>query len=287
MHVLFAPGLTTNPAVANALVLGVVVAIVAGVTGTFAIVRNQAFAGHALTDVATTGGTAASYAGASSLLGFLVAGVLGGAGIELLGLEDTKRRDLATGVVLGAATGCSALLLSLDLTGGSTSNVTQTILFGSIWSVPSSTTTTVAAVGFFALVVVGIFARQLTLTAVSPELAAVAGVRLRLLGLCFIATLAVSVALVAVAIGSILSTALLIGPAACAFKLTDRLGRAAGLAAGIGALLTSLGIVATYDLDAQLSKPWPVSFVVVSLVLLAYLVCSMPFVGRLASRVGR
>jgi zinc/manganese transport system permease protein len=65
-----------------ALVVGAVSAVVSAVVGVFVVVRSQSFAGHALTDVATTGGSAAFYFNVSPLLGFLGAGVLGAGAME-------------------------------------------------------------------------------------------------------------------------------------------------------------------------------------------------------------
>ena len=56
----------------------------------------------------------------------------------------------------------------------------------------------------------------------STDIAAARGVPVRLAGLLFMLALAVSVGLSSLAVGAILSTALLIGPAAAALRLTRR-----------------------------------------------------------------
>ena len=88
-----------------ALVIGAVSAVVSAVVGVFTVVRGQSFAGHALTDVATTGGSASFFYGISPLLGFLGAGVLGAGAMDLIGVQRLRGRDIATGIVLGVATG--------------------------------------------------------------------------------------------------------------------------------------------------------------------------------------
>ena len=74
--------------------------------------------------------------------------------------------------------------------------------------------------------------------------------------------LALSVALSALTIGAILSTALLIGPAAAALRLARSPGRAAAWAAGIGVAVTWAGIVLAYDSYTwpPAHRGWPVSF---------------------------
>ena len=102
--------------VRTAVVIGSVTAVVSAVVGVFTVVRSQSFAGHALTDVATTGGSAAFYLGLAPLVGFIGGGVLGAGAMEVVGVQRVRSRDLATGIVLGAATGLAALFLYLDTT---------------------------------------------------------------------------------------------------------------------------------------------------------------------------
>ena len=59
---------------------------------------------------------------------------------------------------------------------------------------------------------------MLLLSSLSPDLAAARGVPVRAVGAAYLVALAISVSLSAVAIGAVLSTALLIGPAATALR---------------------------------------------------------------------
>ena len=72
MHQLFQPGFFASQQVRTAIVVGAVVAVVSGVVGVFTILRGQSFAGHALADVGSTGGSGAFLVWAPPLLGFLV-----------------------------------------------------------------------------------------------------------------------------------------------------------------------------------------------------------------------
>ena len=93
------PGFFSNGPVHVALIVGAVSAVVSAVVGVVVVVRGQAFAGHALTDVATTGGSASFYYGVAPVIGFLVAGALGAGAMDLIGVQRLRGRDLATGVV--------------------------------------------------------------------------------------------------------------------------------------------------------------------------------------------
>jgi zinc/manganese transport system permease protein len=269
----FAPGFWDNEAVHVALAVGTAVAIVAGAVGVFTVMRGQSFAGEALGDIGTTGGSAAALVGVGPLAGFVAVDVLAAAAMELVGVQRVRGRDLATGVVLGAAIGLAALFLYLDTTQGSGNGSTVTILFGSIFAISSSTIPAVVALAALAVAMIVVLYRPLLLATVSPEMAAARGIPVRLVGALYLLALALATALAAITIGTILSTALLIGPAAAALRLTRRPLRAmlTAMAVGIGAVW--LGIVLAYDSYhwPPHEHGWPVSFFVVALVFLGYL----------------
>jgi zinc/manganese transport system permease protein len=276
MRWLFEPGLFANGSVRTALVLGALVAVVSATVGIFTVLRGQSFAGHALTDVATAGGAAASLAVVSPLFGFIGAGVFGAGAMDAIGVQRVKDRDVATGVVLGAATGLSALFLYLITLSTSTTGTTQSILFGSVFSVEPSTLPDAAVLGFVVLVGMAFIRRPLLMSSISPELAGARGIRVRWVGLAFMIMLAVAVGLSAIVIGSILSTALLIGPTASTLKVASRLSRALVLAGALGLFATGLGVILAYDSYYWFAsrRGLPVSFFVVVLVMVEFVVTS-------------
>ncbi len=126
------PGFFASEAVQTALVVGLIAAVVSATVGVFTVMRAQAFAGHALSDVGATGGAGAFLLGVGPLWGFVAAALLAAVGMEAIGIQRVRGRDLATGIVLGIALGVAALLLYLDTTQMNTSGATVTVLFGSI-----------------------------------------------------------------------------------------------------------------------------------------------------------
>jgi zinc/manganese transport system permease protein len=279
VHYLFEPGLFSSGPVGTALLVGAVVAITSGVIGVFTVLRGQSFAGHSLADVATTGGSGAFLIGINQFWGFLAAGIAAAALMEAVGVQRRRGRDVATGVVLGAALGAAALFLYLGTLHTATTGASFTVLFGSIFVISPDTVPALVASGVIALLVVAVLARVLLLTSVSPDLARARGVNVRLVGTVYLAALAVSVSLAAVAIGAVLSTALLIGPAATALRITKSPGRAMAVSALTGLVATWLGIVLAYDSFywPPRGHGWPVSFFVVVLVLAGYL---LSYAGR-------
>jgi zinc/manganese transport system permease protein len=269
---LFAPGFFSSSPVQIAAAIGAIVAVVSGAVGTFTVIRGQSFAGESLADVTTTGGSAAYLAGVASLWGFVAVALVAAGAMELSGVQRPRGRDLATGIVLGAGLGLAALFLYLDTVQSDTTGATFTILFGSIFTVASTTLAPVLAAGAVTLVLVAALFRPLLLCSVSAELASARGIHVRLVGMLHLVALAIAVALAALTIGTILSTALLVGPAATALRLTRSPGRAIAAAGLIGIVAVWLGILMAYDSYywPPAGHTWPVSFFVVALILVFY-----------------
>lgn len=274
----FEPGFFSSAPVRIAAVTGGVAAIVSAVTGVFTVMRGQSFGGHALGDVSAAGGSGALLAGLSPLLGFVGLGIIGAGVMDMIGVRRVRGRDLATGIVLGAAIGLSALFLYLTSVSGATTGAPAQILFGSIFTITGSTIPAVVILSVIAVACIVAVWRPLLLDTVSPDLAAARGVPVRLVGLAYMLALAVSVGLSSLAVGAILSTALLIGPAATALRLTRTAGRAVAAACLLGVGATWLGILLAYD-----SYYWgaahqglPVSFFIVAVIFASYLVSGFP-----------
>lgn len=271
---LIQPGFFSNVPVQTALLVGGLVAIVSGIVGVFTVARGQSFAGHALSDIGTAGGSAAYLLGTSPLYGFLVMNLMAAGVMELIGIRRPRGRDVATGIVLGAALGLAALFLYLDTISSSTTGATVNVLFGSIFTLDPTSVPFIIVLSLVAVGCVLLLYRPLILSSLSEDLASTRGISVRAVGLCYLLALAIAVSLSAITIGAILSTALLVGPAATALRLTKRVGTAMLLAALIGIGETWLGILLAYD-----SYYWfpahpglPVSFFVVSLVFVVYLI---------------
>jgi zinc/manganese transport system permease protein len=281
-----APGFFTSEVVGVAVVVGAVAAVVSGAVGVFTVMRGQSFAGEALGDVGTTGGSAAFLVGVGPLWGFVVIGIVAAAAMEMVGIQRPRGRDLATGIVLGAGLGLAALLLYLDTTFHNTTGAAVTILFGSVFAVARSEIPAIVALSVAALGILALLYRPLLLSSMSAEMAAARGIPVRLVGAAYLLALALAVALASMTIGTILSTALLVGPAATALRLTRRPGLAIALAGLIGVGAMWLGILLAYDSFywPPTGTAWPVSFFVVTLIFLAYLLSGLPGLLRTRAR---
>lgn len=284
---LIARGFFSNGAVGNALAAGTVVAVVAATVGMFTVLRGQSFAGESFGDIGTAGGSGAYLVGVGPLWGFVVGNALAAAAMELVGIQRPRGRDLATGIVLGAAIGLAALFLYLYSTSQATGSATQSVLFGSLFAITGSMFPLLLGLSAVTLALSATIAAPLLLGSVSPEIAAARGVPVRLVGAAHLLALALAAALAALTIGTILSTALLVGPPASALRLARTPLRALALAAALGVGAVLVGVVLAYDSYdwPPTGRGWPVSFFVVALIFLTYLLSGLP--ARVRARRAR
>lgn len=248
--------------VQNAVLVGTIVAIVAGVTGYFAVLRAQAFAAHALSHIGFAGATGAVLVGASSLLGMFAFTLLAALGMGALG-ERVRGRDVEIGMVLSFALGLGVLFLNLY-----TQYATETVgvLFGSILTVTRSDVLITLGCGIAILLLMALLFRPLLFASIDPQVAEARGVPVRLLSIVFMLLLAITVAEAVQVVGVLLVFALLIAPAASAVRLTNRPFRAIALAIAMGLLFTWGGLVLAFI------GHFPVSFYISLLAALTYFV---------------
>ena len=261
--------------VRTALAVGSAVAVATAAVGVLTVLRGQSFAGHALTDLAAVGGSAAFLLGVDQLWGFVASCVFSSLGMHAIGARRMRGRDVATGVVLGAGMGLTALFLTLARKSRSAGSSSMAVLFGSLFSVDPGITPAVLALSAFCLVVLALIWRPAVFSVSSPELAFARGVPMGALDAIFMVVLGVAVALGAVSVGAVLSTALLIGPAACALRVARTTHAAMLLSCALGVVCTWAGTILSYEsynwLEGKALSP---SFCIVALIFGLYLAIS-------------
>ncbi|WP_082977238.1 metal ABC transporter permease [Mycobacterium sp. 852002-50816_SCH5313054-b] len=230
----------------NALIGGTIVALAAGLIGYFVVVRQTAFAAHALAHIGFPGATGAVLLGVPVVVGLGVFCVGGALVIGALGKRSADR-EVVTGTVLAAATGLGLFFNSLATKSSST--VTN-VLFGNLLAISHA-----QLVSFGILLVVlglsvGVIYRPLLFASVNALVAEAKGVPVRALSIIFMTLLGVTVAMAVQAVGTLLLFALVVTPAATAIKLTPRpvSAMAASTAISLSAVWFGLGASAMFNL---------------------------------------
>ena len=197
----------------RAVVAAVLVTLVAGVLGSFLLVRNLALIGDGLAHVSFGGVAVGVVLGASSPLWYaLVFSV-----VSAILIHELQTRELLTGDASIAIflTGMLALgLVVLRVFGGGITSDIEGYLFGSLLLIDESSLDLIATITIVSLISLMLLYSGLLSTTIDPLAARVQGLPVRAIGLVFsIITAAVVVSMVQV-IGALLVTALLVTPAA-------------------------------------------------------------------------
>jgi zinc/manganese transport system permease protein len=253
------------PFMQNALLAGMIVALVAGVAGYFMVLRGETFAGHSLANIGFAGAAGATLLGVPVVIGLISFGILGAIGMGAFAERASRTRsrsDVAVGAVLVLALGLGVLFERLS--SAKASNV-YAILFGAPLGVASADVREIALTAGVTLLAFALIARPLLFVSVDPSVAESRGAPVRLLAYGFLTLLALAVAQATQVVGVLLIFALLVAPAATAQRLTARPGRGVALSIGIALAITWASLIAAYF------SAYPVGFFITSLALGAYL----------------
>lgn len=236
---------------ANAWLIGTIVAVVAGVVGFFVVLRGAAFPAHAIPNGAFAGAAGANLLGLSPLLGLGVFSLGAALGIGALGRRG--RSDAVTALALVTMLALGAAFLSQ-----STEYEPQifSLLFGEILGVSTSQLVPVAILGLTCVLAIGLLYRRLMLTSIAPEIAAARGLRPQVVEVLFLVVLACSTTMTVPVVGAFLIFTLMIGPPAAARCFSDRPGTALGGSVAIALMTLWAAIACSYQTN------WPVGFYV-------------------------
>lgn len=260
---------------------------VAGVLGTFAVVRRQSLMGDAISHAAFPGIALAYLVGARSpavlLLGAVAAGWLA---MNLVGGITRRSRipfDTALAGALAVFFGLGLLLMTYMQGLGTSPPGLDRYLFGEAAFLRGEQLNVIALIGGMAVLLTVLFWKEFKLLAFDPDFAASLGFPARLLDILLTTLIVAAVVLGLQAVGVVLMSALLVAPPVAARMWTDRLGRMAALAAVFGAVSGVLGEWLSRELgETKKAVPTGPTVVIVATVLVAVSLAVAPWVrGRM------
>jgi manganese/iron transport system permease protein len=212
------------------------------VLGCYVVLRRMAFIGDAIAHTALPGIVIAYLKGFNLFAGALVAGLLTALGIGWLSGREEVREDTAIGVLF---TGMFALGILIISTTHSFRDFSG-MLFGNILGVTPADLILIAVITAVVLVVLALFYKELELTSVDPSYSAVVGLRVDWMRNVLLVLLALAVVTGIQAVGVILTSALLVTPAAAAGMLTRNLLRMMALSAVFAVSAGFIGLYASF-----------------------------------------
>ncbi len=194
----------------TALIAAVLVGLSCASIGVYVVLRRMAFIGDALAHTVLPGLVVAYLNQWNLFGGALIAGVVTALGIGWLSRREAIREDTAIGIMF---TGMFALGILLISTVRSFRDLTH-ILFGNVLGVTPDELVLIACITVMTLILLVLFHKELELTSFDPTHAEVIGVRANALRYLLLVLLAFTVVSSIQVVGVVMTSALLITPAA-------------------------------------------------------------------------
>jgi manganese/iron transport system permease protein len=230
----------------RALAVAVCVGVLSPIVGTWIVLRRLAYLGDAMSHATLAGVGIAFAAGASVLVGALGAGIV--MAVLLLVLSANRRlgQDAVIGVIETAMFSVGVIIISRVDTGVELSH----FLFGQVLTVTrgdvlASFVLTLAAVGVIALLF-----GDLRMATFDPVHARQVGVRVGLVHGVLLVLLAITIVVSLRTVGTLMSVAMLVTPAATARLVTHSVSTMAVVGAGVGLVSAVTGLILQYHLDS-------------------------------------
>jgi ABC-type Mn2+/Zn2+ transport system permease subunit len=225
----------------------VLVGVPCAVLGAYVVLRRMAFIGDALAHTVLPGLVVAYLFGWSLSGGAIIAGVVTATLIGWLARRQEVREDTAIGIVF---TGMFALGILLISTVRSYRDFTH-MLFGNVLGVTPQNLQLMALIAGVVLAALAIFHKELELSSADPIYARVIGIPVDRLTFLLLILLAFCVVIGIQVVGVVLTSALLVTPAAAASLLTRRLVRMMALGALFAVAAGVVGLYASYYLQVS------------------------------------
>lgn len=223
----------------RALVEAVLIGALCGLVGVFVVLRRLAFFTQSMTHATFPGVVLAALLGGNLLLGTGAFGVLLVLLVAWLWSRPGADENSVIGVVLSAGFALGVALLSAQ---AGFSKDLSAYLVGSILTVGRVDILVTAGVLVVVAVVLTLVGKELVLGAFDREALLAMGYPARLLDVVLLLAIEATIIVAVPSVGTILSVALIVAPAATARLWTDRLGAMVVVAVGLGVLSGAAGL---------------------------------------------
>jgi zinc transport system permease protein len=233
----------------NAVLAGLLAAVLCGMVGTFVVVKRLAFLSDGISHAAFGGMGVCYFLGVDPLLGAMAVAVLCALGLGAMDTETIRSYDAMIGVLW--AVGLAVGIVFVYKTPGYAPNL-MTYLFGNILLVSRHEIGVLLGLAVSVLLILGLFWKGIVAVSFDETFARVQGAPVRLLMTMLLTMIALSVVILIQVVGIILVVALLTIPPVIAMMLLKDLRAVLAVSTAIGVAITlgGLGLSFSYDLPS-------------------------------------
>ncbi len=199
----------------RAFIAGIIIAVLASVSGTFIVLRRYSMMSETLAHSALVGVAVGLVAGYNPLWMAVIVAVLSAWLIEYLRSSFTLYSDAVLAIMLSGTLAIAVIIVSL---GGAFNNSLFSYLFGSILSVSQEDIVTISLFGSISLGLLLTYSKELYFIAYDEEVAKTSGLKVRFLNYLLVSVSAIIIALSIRVVGSLLIGALMVIPTVSALQ---------------------------------------------------------------------
>ncbi len=199
----------------RAFVAGILIAILASVSGIFIVLKRYSMMSETLAHSALVGVAVGLVAGFNPLWMAVVVAVSSAWLIEYLRASFSLYSDSILAIILSGSLAIAVIIVSL---GGAFNNSLFSYLFGSVLSVSNDDLIAIIVFGSIALALLLVFSKELYFIAYDEEVARVSGIRVKMLNFLLVTVVAIVIALSIRVVGSLLIGALMVIPTVSALQ---------------------------------------------------------------------
>ncbi len=199
----------------RAFLAGIIIAILASISGTFVVLRRYSMITETLAHSALVGVAVGLVAGYNPLWMAVVLALIAAWLIEYLRSYFALYSDAVLSILLSGSLAVAVVIVSL---GGAFNNSLFSYLFGSILSVSTEDIYTIVIFGTLSLGLLLVFSKELFFIAYDEEVAQTSGVKVKLLNFLLVSVVAIIIALSIRIVGSLLIGALMVIPTVAALQ---------------------------------------------------------------------
>ena len=234
----------------NALVSAVVIGAVAGILGSFIILRGMSLMGDAISHAVLPGVALSYILGINFFIGALVFGLLASFLIAFVNQNSTIKGDTAIGITFSSFLALGVILISV----AKSSTDLFHILFGNILAVQDIDLLITLVVSVIVVVVILAYFKELQVTSFDPVFAQSTGMNVQFYHYLLMFLLALVSITAMQSVGTVMIVALLITPAATAYLYSNRLKTMLVLGAIFGALSSVIGLFIGYTFNLAIGS---------------------------------
>ena len=199
----------------RAFLAGVIIAILASVSGTFVVLKRYSMISETLAHSALVGVAVGLVAGFNPLWMAVVFAIASSWLIEYLRSSFALYSDAILSILLSGSLAFAVIIVSL---GGAFNNSLFSYLFGSILSVSSEDIVTILIFGSISLALLLVYSKELYFIAYDEEVAQTSGIKVKFLNFLLVTVVAIIIALSIRVVGTLLIGAMMVIPTVSALQ---------------------------------------------------------------------